>query len=407
MVICSKQLPSVCILLMGSVTFGFSCQFPALCLASMQGEFTNFDWENEKFITKCFTVVSALTSIVGSVFFLFLFLRFQRKLIISIMSVAYSIFWFIILATSESHIWIAILSIGLQGFIIGGYCVVIPPYIVELSPATAVNFYGTLHQVGCALAIVIFDVVGAFADWRVYTYIGASWVLIFGGLIWLVPDDEHSLKLKKRTKVFEETLFQKKYAFKIVTVLALMIFQQICGINAILNNMAALMASSGLDINSNLQQAISTSAQLIAVIIGCFIVDPLGKKVIWAFSSFGISFCLLIYALNLKFDFGYWLPTLCIFVYMLFFGLAVGPIPWYITSTLFPSGIDLITQTMVTVVNMGFSFAVVFLYPFLKDNIGEFGTMLIFMSVTIIAGFFGLFAIPKEDDQDIEGISLL
>ena len=110
----------------------------------------------------------------------------------------------------------------------------------------------------------------------------------------------------------------------------MMFVQQFCGINAILTNLSDIMDKTGLDIDGNYQAGIASCSQLIAVFVGAMIIDRIGRRITWIVSCSMIVVFLLIFALNVKFNWSTILPLICIFLYQLGFGLGMGPIPWFI-----------------------------------------------------------------------------
>jgi MFS family permease len=56
---------------------------------------------------------------------------------------------------SDSVLWLGLLLRALCGLAIGVYSVIVPLYLVELSPPESTGFFGTLHQLGIAVGFVI------------------------------------------------------------------------------------------------------------------------------------------------------------------------------------------------------------------------------------------------------------
>ena len=227
--------------------------------------------------------------------------------------------------------------------------------------------------------------------------------IIYAGLIWIIPNKI----IDKDKKEWKETIFQKKYAKNIFIALMIMIFQQFCGINAINDHLTEIMSNTGLDINSNLQAALSSMCQLLSVLIAAFNMDGIGRKKLWAFSSSGIVISQILYIVAIKVIKKGWFQAFSVFVYLLSFGHGLGPIPWFIVHDLFPRYIRLDAQTMVTFVYMICSFGVTCLFPVMKKKIDEYLIMIIFMCITAISLPFGLYFIPKKSNQNDECLTLI
>lgn len=78
-----------------------------------------------------------------------------------------------------------------------------------------------------------------------------------------------------------------------------MIFQQFCGMKALMAEMASIIQETGLSIDGNLQSALSTSTQFVSVLVSAFNMDSFGRRKMWVFSTCGIVVSLIIYTLSL------------------------------------------------------------------------------------------------------------
>ncbi|OHT14937.1 hypothetical protein TRFO_14573 [Tritrichomonas foetus] len=164
------------------------------------------------------------------------------------------------------------------------------------------------------------------------------------------------------------------------------------------------MNESGLNIDGNYQAGIASVAQLVAVFFGGLIMDKLGRRVVWMISCSIIVVFLLIFALNVKYDWSTILPLVCIFLYQLGFGLGMGPIPWFIIPEYFNDAVRPLATTIVSASNWIFSFIIIFVWPAMRDGLGMFGSLLFFMFVTVGSIIFGGFAIhePNQGKNDDE-----
>ena len=98
-------------------------------------------------------------------------------------------------------------------------------------------------------------------------YIGAAICALQACLIWFIEESpavtnintDEEMRSSEQSRSIE-TLWQKKYAWGLCSGILMMLFQQFCGINAILTNLSDIMDKTGLDINGDYQAGISSCA---------------------------------------------------------------------------------------------------------------------------------------------------
>ena len=239
-------------------------------------------------------------------------------------------------------------------------------------------------------------------------YVGAGIAALQAILIWTIKESPAVEALNIEQKEEDEydkpriKLCQKQYLPGLVFGVFIMLLQQFCGINAIITNLADLMDDSGLKMDGNYQGGIASCAQLIAVFVSALIIDKIGRKVTWIISCVIIAISLLVFALNMKYDWVSYLPIICIFVYMFGYGLGMGPIPWFIIPEYFNDEVRAQATTISVSSNWLFTFATILIWPYMNVGLGMFGSLLLFMGVTIAAILFGALCIHeiKQETHD-------
>lgn len=326
----------------------------------------------------------------------------SRKKTLFIVEVFGAIFWLLNMLT-KLHIWAGIVARALLGLYIGAESSIAPMYLVEIAPDGQSGFYGCMNQFGIVIGFVLFDFIGSSLDYIELDYVGAAICALLAILVWFViesPDTEKKQTEEEETISSQEKLTDKKNLCGLLVGIAIMFFQQFCGINAILTNLKDIMNSSGLDMDGNYQAGIASIAQGVAVVISGIIIDKFGRRIVWVISSAVIIIFLLIFALNDKFGWSKVLPLICIFLYQLGFGLGMGPIPWFIIPEHFenPRIRSLATQ-IVTATNWIFAFAIIFLWPVMERSLKMFGSLIVFVIIVFISLIFGLFLIHEPNHE--------
>jgi MFS family permease len=300
--------------------------------------------------------------------------------------------------------WFGIVVRGLLGVSIGSFSALSPVYIVELSPPDATGFFGSLNQLAIASGFVVCPLVAIGLGWRQIAGIGALIVAALIPLVWLIPDSRPELSSGPK-----ESIFQRQWAAPLIVASLMMVFQQTSGINAILTNLIDLFDSAGIEIDSQVASAITGVAQVVACMCGGFLIQKLGRKIIWIVSLAGMAIADLIYGISRftsiqeKGTFPPWAPIVLIFFFCFAFGLGAGPIPWFIVAELFPPSVRGTAQSIATSVNWLFAFLVMQFWPNVsnaKTGIGEAGTFMLFAGSCAIGAVFGVIFVKNETGSD-------
>ena len=394
-----KELLYSGVLMLGAITFGYVLAYPSPAIPSMEEEMDLSEFEKTYFNS-----ISSLFAIVGPFITSFLLKFTGRKSVTFIVAVSGCAFWCLVFLTREECFWFGMIGRALLGLVMGGFSHIVPMYIVELAPEGKTGFFGSLNQLAVAFGIVVVYFVGTFLEWFETAVVGCFVCLLMAILLWFIPESPAVAESKSQI-VQKESVFQKKYLKPLVVSIFLMFFQQFSGINAILTNLTQLFKDAGITIEPGIASTISASAQVISVLCGGFLVEFMGRKIAWGVSLGGMSLALILHTLSFKIKMPNWLPIIIVFLFLLFFGLGAGPLPWFYVSEQFGSSVRAQASSVVSSSNWIFVFIVISVYPSLKDAIHEFGCFLIFAIISIVGTIFGLVNIKKDaGDINLNGI---
>ncbi|OHT10058.1 major facilitator superfamily transporter [Tritrichomonas foetus] len=294
----------------------------------------------------------------------------------------------------------------IQGVFWGALSALAPVYVGEVAPFYARGLFGSLHQLFIILGICLNNILGAFVDWKVLIYVGGAINIILAGSIYIVSDSPTSERLKDKS-VKKESLYQKKYARTVISSMTMLFFQQFSGINAILANLSEMMSSSGINLDANLQSALSTFAQFIACFIACFLMDSVGPGILWMASSFGCFLSLIVYGMSLVVATPHWVPVLSTFAYCLFFGLGQGPCPWAIFPMSFPDAVRYEGICWMMFSHWICSFIVCYIHPIFTSMFNEFYAIIIYSICCFGSLIYGGIFLDMKEDRERDDIALL
>ena len=413
--VCSVRLLQGLILMMGSIIFGWTVTLPSPVVPLLKSEFGL-----TTFYESAFNAAASLGAIIGCLITGIILRYLTRRWFCCVLGVFDILFWFLLLTTTKDRFWGTIIVRALCGINMGCFSSVVPLYLGEIAPPEYKGLYGVLHSIGIAFGHVSANLLGAADNWRLIIYIIGAWCVLFSGLIWLVPESPVSIaqRMARKEKKLnngvssgtKQRIWQKKHMIRLWFAIGMHFFQQFAGIAAVVTNVSQMMAQVGMSWKSSYQAAIAVAAEFVATIVSALLMDKAGVKIMWCVSSFGGALFLLIYVLNVKFEWVDWLPVAALFGYLLAFGSGLGPIAWFLTPQIMHHKVRSTGNAIATACNWTCCCIMTFAFPYMLESWGQFGSMLFLCCINFAAGFYGVFAVrpylPDEDDDDSDQTSI-
>ena len=399
-----RELIYALIVMIGPLNFGFCMGFTSPAIPEWK-----LKWKSvPETQTTWFNSITSLFAVIGPFITTFMLGHMGRKLCLFFISLFATICWGLLLITSENRFWVGIIVRALVGLCVGGYSAVCPMFLVELAPKDITGFFGNLNQIGIVIGIIIMYLQGNWQSWWTLCITGIVFSALQCFLIWLVPEtapEKEPIETDGNQQNEEkESVWQSKYLGKLGVGIAMMVIQQFAGVNALITNLDQNFKDAGAPLASGIASTISVAAQLLAVFACAFLVDWLGRRPLFCISALGCGICLFIFALNERYNWANWLPIVVIFLYMFFFGAALGPVPWFVIPELFPDSVRAVASSIISCSNWICAFIVIFIYPPMKNGIGNIWTLVIFGLIAVAGSVFGFFFItePKEKEKSLD-----
>ncbi|OHT02165.1 major facilitator superfamily transporter [Tritrichomonas foetus] len=392
--ICGLPLLYAFINLLGSFAFGFFMTYPAPALPEMTKEM-----DISLFESTLFNSITSICAMVGAFLATFM-IRFMGHKMSTFMASLFGAAISIALPFLTLYdIWFGISARGFAGIVVGAISAIIPQNIKIIAPQEYMSIYGPMSQFGITFGSTCCFFLSEGLNWKYLSFFCAGVCGLLCVLIWFVP-------LKAPTESsnsHKESVFQKKYAKNLIIAVLIMFFQQFSGINAIATNLNELFIAAGLPIPISIGSGIAASAQVIAVLIGGVMIYKFGRKFVWILSLFGSAALLILYALTIKFpEWPKILPIVIVFGYFLFFGIGLGPIPWFIIPEIFPASVASAAVSIGTMFNWICAFTVIMTFKYLVALCTSFGCMLIYTLICIAGGCFGIFFVTNGAEAEPE-----
>ena len=187
----------------------------------------------------------------------------------------------------------------------------------------------------------------------------------------------------------------------------LLAFQQLSGNTAVLFNTQSIFDAANTGTDSAVSAIIVGAVQVLASALTPLLADRLGRRLILLVCS--AIMCIALFALGAYFyieinggetDNILWLPFSSLLIYIIFYSVSFGPLPWVVLGETFPASIKSIASSIATTCCLTTGFLISFFFPLLND----LGTYYIFwlFSVSCAIGFLFILTVVFET----KGLSL-
>ncbi|MBO5255331.1 MAG: MFS transporter, partial [Opitutales bacterium] len=215
-----------------------------------------------------------------------------------------------------------------------------------------------------------------------------------------------------------ESLFQFKYWKPIAIAFFIATLNQLSGINAINYYAPRIISSSGVLQESAMLQSIPLGVtNLIFTMLGMFLIDKLGRRVLLFVGS--VFMTIFLFAVAIGFEYPqlpsiwggeYKLPQLCNGLYMMIclmgflaaFAMSLGATIWVIISEVFPTSVRAKGQVFGSMTHWFWCAAITWAFPIFAEDYS--GVLFTFFGIMSVLTFFFAMKIPETKDKSLEQI---
>ncbi len=201
-------------------------------------------------------------------------------------------------------------------------------------------------------------------------------------------------------------LFRGKLAYIVLLGTLLAAFQQITGINAIVNYAPTIFQQTGVGGDTALLQSIIVGfVNFVFTIVAVRLVDKLGRKTLLLWGAAGMTISLLYLTLTFAFNSTNSLGVLIsLLSYIAFFAASLAPVMWVVTSEMYPTRYRGVAMSFSTAVSWACALLVVQFFPWSLNNLGGMVSFGIFTGFSLIAFIFIKIYIPETKGKSLEQI---
>lgn len=318
------------------------------------------------------------------------------------------------LAGSASALFIARFIGGLG---VGCSSVVAPVYIAEISPTEKRGLMTAIFQLDvvtgmCASQFINMAIAkSGEGAWR--WMLGAEsfpaflfFVLCFFIIEsprWLAEKD--NLKTAGQVRKISVPFWTSANCKPILIAIAVALFNQLSGVNAILYYMPRIYEMAGFAASTSLTLSAMTNVFFtIGTIVGMILIDRIGRKGLLIVG--GSGYVLSLFALALSFHFGQgWAASVCLVLFLLSHAIGQGTVIWVLIAEIFPTAVRGQGQSVGAFTHWTMSAIITLVFPIaVEKTIPEiiFGVFGVFMILHLL---WAIFIVPETKGKSLEELS--
>jgi sugar porter (SP) family MFS transporter len=328
------------------------------------------------------------------------------------------------------------------GLGVGASTIAAPAYISEIAPAKdrgkLVAFYQFNIVLGILMAFLsnyLLNDVGE-NSWRWMMGVQAIPSVIYLLLMILIPESPRWLLSKFKNdeakkvlqlmgqeadyeKIKEEldkdnndaskandTIFLKKYRTPLVLAFLMAFFNQLSGINAFLYYSSRIFQEAGLGESTALLSSIGIGVvNLIFTLLGVFLIDKLGRKVLMYIGSVGYIISLSLVAMAFFFQWEGIAVPVFLFLFIAAHAIGQGAVIWVFISEIFPNHLRASGQSFGSTTHWVLAAIIPSLIPYLFSTVGPGVVFLFFAVMMVFQLLFVAFMMPETKGISLEELS--
>lgn len=395
-----------------------------------------------------FSALLNLGAILGGPLAGFLVEKMGRKTTVMLTALPYVFGWLLIAASG--HPYVIYIGRTLTGLGVGMTSLCVPLYLAEVAPKEKRGALGSGYQIGSTIGILILFSVSLSLEWRWLAIFSAIFPSLLVISMILLPESPRWLLMRRskeeclvvlqwlrRGKTKEEIAIEceemevsvieqkaieqfswshlfteKSLRSPLILSLLLMIFQQFCGINAVIFYTHSIFETSGYEGDSGMPSVIVSSVKVVITVFTTTIIDRAGRRALFILGGLGMALsCLalgLYYFLTIQLEHSSsqlsWVSLASLIIYVISFSLGWGAIPWVIMSEVFPTRARGMASGIATAVNWSCSFLVTKMFVPLQGLILPYGVFWLFCGVCVVGTLYGLLCMIETKGKSLEEI---
>jgi sugar porter (SP) family MFS transporter len=203
-----------------------------------------------------------------------------------------------------------------------------------------------------------------------------------------------------------DTIFLKKYRTPLILAFLMAFFNQLSGINAFLYYSSRIFQEAGLGESTALLSSIGIGVvNLLFTLLGVFLIDKLGRKILMYIGSVGYIISLSLVAMAFFFHWEGMAVPIFLFLFIAAHAIGQGAVIWVFISEIFPNHLRASGQSFGSTTHWVLAAIIPSLIPYLFSTVGP-GVVFIFFAVMMVFQLlFVRFMMPETKGISLEELS--
>lgn len=214
------------------------------------------------------------------------------------------------------------------------------------------------------------------------------------------------IHLDNNSVTANENIFLKKYRTPLILAFFIAFFNQLSGINAFLYYSPRIFQEAGLGESTALLSSIGIGAtNLVFTLIGVFLIDRLGRKVLMYIGSVGYIISLSLVAMAFFLHWQGMAVPIFLFLFIASHAIGQGAVIWVFISEIFPNHLRASGQAFGSTTHWILAAIIPSLIPFLFSTIGPGVVFLFFAVMMVFQLVFVAVLMPETKGISLEELS--
>jgi sugar porter (SP) family MFS transporter len=214
------------------------------------------------------------------------------------------------------------------------------------------------------------------------------------------------IHLDNNSVTANENIFLKKYRTPLILAFFIAFFNQLSGINAFLYYSPRIFQEAGLGESTALLSSIGIGAtNLVFTLIGVFLIDKLGRKVLMYIGSIGYIISLSLVAMAFFLHWQGMAVPIFLFLFIASHAIGQGAVIWVFISEIFPNHLRASGQAFGSTTHWILAAIIPSLIPFLFSTIGPGVVFLFFAVMMVFQLLFVAVLMPETKGISLEELS--
>jgi len=328
------------------------------------------------------------------------------------------------------------------GIGVGASTIAAPTYISEIAPAKDRGKLVAFYQFNIVLGILVAFLSNYLLkdigenSWRWMMGVEAFPSIIYVLLILFIPKSPRWLlskfknnearkvlqlmgqeadyeKMKKEIEldndnaaIENDNIFLKKYRTPLILAFLMAFFNQLSGINAFLYYSSRIFQEAGLGESTALLSSIGIGVvNLVFTLLGVFLIDKLGRKVLMYIGSVGYIISLSLVAMAFFFHWEGMAVPIFLFLFIAAHAIGQGAVIWVFISEIFPNHLRASGQSFGSTTHWVLAAIIPSLIPYLFSTVGAGAVFLFFAVMMVFQLLFVAFMMPETKGISLEELS--